>query len=150
MQRVSRLVRARRLRPAIPLTNPHNHQRARILTPAQLRQTAVFRFQKARHEKWFCSVSASTAVKWPGRRAQVVTAIVVRAFSWVPSLRGKKWLWSDGSYAGIAKTITEGMSQPKQYRSPMPPMGGVQLTPEEVSAVAAHVCSLSHQASPRR
>ena len=32
----------------------------------------------------------------------------------------------------------------------MPPMGGVQLTPEEVSAVAAHVCSLSHQASPRR
>jgi glucose/arabinose dehydrogenase len=30
-----------------------------------------------------------------------------------PSLRGKKWLWSDGSYAGIAKTITEGVAQPK-------------------------------------
>ena len=67
-----------------------------------------------------------------------------------PSLRGKKWLWSDGSYAGIAKTITEGVSQPKQYRSPMPPMGGAQLTPDEVSAVAAYVWSLSHQASPRR
>jgi glucose/arabinose dehydrogenase/mono/diheme cytochrome c family protein len=67
-----------------------------------------------------------------------------------PSLRGKKWLWSDGSYPGIAKTITEGVSQPKQYRSPMPPMGGAQLTPNEVSAVAAYVWSLSHQASPGR
>jgi glucose/arabinose dehydrogenase/cytochrome c5 len=67
-----------------------------------------------------------------------------------PSLRGKKWLWSDGSYAGIAKTITEGVSQPKQYRSPMPPMGGAQLTPDQVKAVAAYVWSLSHQASPGR
>lgn len=67
-----------------------------------------------------------------------------------PSLRGKKWLWSDGSYAGIAKTITEGVSQPKQYRSPMPPMGGAQLTPDEGSAVAAYVWSLSHQASQGR
>jgi mono/diheme cytochrome c family protein len=31
-----------------------------------------------------------------------------------PALTGKKWLWSDGSYAGIAKTVTEGVSQPKQ------------------------------------
>jgi glucose/arabinose dehydrogenase/mono/diheme cytochrome c family protein len=67
-----------------------------------------------------------------------------------PSLRGKKWLWSDGSYAGIAKTITEGVPQPKQYRSPMPPMGGAQLTPDDVLAVAAYVWSFSHQASGRR
>lgn len=65
-----------------------------------------------------------------------------------PDLTGKKWLWSDGSYAGIAKTITEGVSQPKQYRSPMPPMGGAQLTPDQVSALAAYVWSLSHRASP--
>jgi glucose/arabinose dehydrogenase/cytochrome c5 len=64
-----------------------------------------------------------------------------------PDLTGKKWLWSDGSYAGIAKTITEGVSQPKQYRSPMPPMGGAQLTPDQVSALAAYVWSLSHRAS---
>jgi mono/diheme cytochrome c family protein len=64
-----------------------------------------------------------------------------------PELAGKnkKWLWSDGSYPGIAKTITEGVSQPKQFRSPMPPLGGAQLTPEQVSAVAAYVWALSHR-----
>jgi glucose/arabinose dehydrogenase/mono/diheme cytochrome c family protein len=67
-----------------------------------------------------------------------------------PDLTGKKWLWSDGSYAGIAKTITEGVSQPKQYRSPMPPMGGAQLTPDQVSALAAYVWGLSHHPSPNR
>jgi glucose/arabinose dehydrogenase/mono/diheme cytochrome c family protein len=65
-----------------------------------------------------------------------------------PDLTGKKWLWSDGSYAGIAKTITDGVMHPKQYRSPMPPMGGAQLTPDQVSALAAYVWGLSHQATP--
>ena len=46
-----------------------------------------------------------------------------------PDLTDTKWLWSDGSPAGIAKTITEGVMQPKEYRSPMPPMGGAQLDP---------------------
>jgi glucose/arabinose dehydrogenase/mono/diheme cytochrome c family protein len=67
-----------------------------------------------------------------------------------PDLPGKKWLWSDGSYAGIKKTITEGVMQPKRYRSPMPPMGGAQLTPDQISALAAYVWSLSHHASPNR
>ena len=61
-----------------------------------------------------------------------------------PPLTGKKWLWSDGSYAGIAKTITNGVMQPKQYRSPMPAMGGAQLTSGQISALAAYVWSLSH------
>jgi glucose/arabinose dehydrogenase/mono/diheme cytochrome c family protein len=65
-----------------------------------------------------------------------------------PPLTGKKWLWSDGSYAGIAKTINDGVSQPKQYRSPMPPMGGAQLTPDQVSALAAYVWGVGHRASP--
>ena len=64
-----------------------------------------------------------------------------------PALNRKNWLWSDGSYAGIKKTIIEGVLQPKQYRSPMPAMGGAQLTPDQVSAVAAYVWSLSHRAS---
>jgi glucose/arabinose dehydrogenase/mono/diheme cytochrome c family protein len=67
-----------------------------------------------------------------------------------PPLTGKKWLWSDGSYAGIKKTIVEGVSQPKQYRSPMPPMGGAQLTPEQVSSVAAYVWGLSHRAPAKQ
>ena len=60
-----------------------------------------------------------------------------------PDLTANKWLWSDGTYTGIAKTITDGVPQPKQYRSPMPPMGGAQLTPDQVSAVAAYVWALS-------
>ena len=61
-----------------------------------------------------------------------------------PDLTSKKWLWSDGSFAGIMKSITEGVSKPKKYRSPMPPMGGAELTPEQVKALAAYVWSLSH------
>jgi hypothetical protein len=33
-----------------------------------------------------------------------------------PDLLGKKWLWSDSSYAGIAKTITDGVSNQKHER----------------------------------
>jgi mono/diheme cytochrome c family protein len=66
-----------------------------------------------------------------------------------PALSGKKLLWSDGSYAGIRKTITDGVPQPKVYRSPMPPMGGAQLTPDQVSAVAAYVWSISHSPTPK-
>jgi len=67
-----------------------------------------------------------------------------------PALTGKDWLWSDGSYAGIKKTIIEGVSQPKKYRSLMPAMGGAQLTPDQVSAVAAYLWSLSHRGSSNR
>jgi glucose/arabinose dehydrogenase/mono/diheme cytochrome c family protein len=66
-----------------------------------------------------------------------------------PALTGKEWLWSDGSFAGIKKTITEGVSQPKKYRSPMPPNGGAQLTPDQVAAVSAYVWSLSHRAQAK-
>ena len=61
-----------------------------------------------------------------------------------PDLTSKKWLWSDGSYAEILKTIREGVMHPKEYRSPMPPMGGAQLTPDQLSALAAYVRALSH------
>ena len=63
-----------------------------------------------------------------------------------PALNGNKWLWSDGSFSGISKVITDGVPQPKQYRSPMPGLGGAQLTADQVKAVAAYVWALSHQA----
>jgi glucose/arabinose dehydrogenase/mono/diheme cytochrome c family protein len=65
-----------------------------------------------------------------------------------PNLTANKWMWSDGSLAGIAKTITDGVPQPKRFRSPMPPMGGAQLTTDQVLALASYVWTLSHQPSP--
>jgi glucose/arabinose dehydrogenase len=62
-----------------------------------------------------------------------------------PDLTGSTWSWSDGSYSGIAKTITDGVAQPKNYRSPMPPKGGAQLTDDQVSALAAYIWGLSHR-----
>jgi mono/diheme cytochrome c family protein len=61
-----------------------------------------------------------------------------------PDLTAGKWTWSDGGLAGIQKTITSGVPAPKNYRSPMPPMGGAQLSPDQVSAVAAYVWALGH------
>src|SRR5580704_14751555 len=61
-----------------------------------------------------------------------------------PNLTSKKWLWSNGSYAGILKTIKDGVPNPKEYCSPMPPLGGAQLTSDQLAAVAAYVWALSH------
>jgi glucose/arabinose dehydrogenase/mono/diheme cytochrome c family protein len=63
-----------------------------------------------------------------------------------PDLTSKNWMWSDGSFAGILKVITAGVPQPKKYRSPMPPMGGAQLSDTQASALAAYVWGLSHPA----
>jgi glucose/arabinose dehydrogenase/mono/diheme cytochrome c family protein len=64
-----------------------------------------------------------------------------------PDLTGSQRLWGDGSYASIAKAITTGVPQPKKYRSPMPPMGGAQLSSDQVSALAAYVWALSHRSA---
>jgi mono/diheme cytochrome c family protein len=61
-----------------------------------------------------------------------------------PDLTHTRQRWDEGGYATIAKTVTDGVPQPKRYRSPMPPMGGAQLSADQVSAVAAYVWSLSH------
>ena len=62
-----------------------------------------------------------------------------------PDLTKGKWLWSDGSYAGITKVIQEGVPNPKEFRAPMPPMGGAELSDTQVKAVAAYVWALSHK-----
>ena len=64
-----------------------------------------------------------------------------------PNLTDAQWLWGDGSYAAIAKIITTGVPRPKQYRSPMPPMGGAALSSDQVSAVAAYIWGLSHRSA---
>jgi mono/diheme cytochrome c family protein len=62
-----------------------------------------------------------------------------------PDLTSGKWLWGDGSLSAITRTITDGVLDPKEYRSVMPPMGGAQLSPAEVSAMAAYVWALGHR-----
>ena len=37
-----------------------------------------------------------------------------------------------------------GVLQPKNYRAPMPPKGGAQLTDEQLAALAAYVWGLGH------
>jgi mono/diheme cytochrome c family protein len=65
-----------------------------------------------------------------------------------PDLTSGKWQWSDGTYQGIAATIAQGVPQPKRYRSPMPPMGGAQLSSDQLFAVSAYVWALNHRTKP--
>ena len=44
----------------------------------------------------------------------------------------------------LGDRIFHGVPKPKEYRSPMPPMGGAQLTHAQVAAVAAYVWGLGH------
>ncbi len=61
------------------------------------------------------------------------------------NLTDKEWLHSDGSYAGIVKTITAGVTADKSSNhSVMPPKGGSALNDAQIKSVAAYVWSLSN------
>jgi glucose/arabinose dehydrogenase/mono/diheme cytochrome c family protein len=60
-------------------------------------------------------------------------------------LTSGKWLWGDGSLQAIAKTINDGVPEPKKHSGAMPPQGGVALSRTGVAAVAAYVWAISHQ-----
>jgi glucose/arabinose dehydrogenase len=62
-----------------------------------------------------------------------------------PDLTSGKWLWGNGSIQSIAGAITKGVPDPKNYRSGMPPLGGGQLSPTDVLAVADYVWSLAYR-----
>jgi glucose/arabinose dehydrogenase/cytochrome c551/c552 len=61
-----------------------------------------------------------------------------------PSLASGKWEWGDGSVAAIRKTIAAGVPTPKHFSGAMPPMGGADLKPTDMDALAAYVWTLSH------
>ena len=65
-----------------------------------------------------------------------------------PSLTSGTWLWGDGSLAAITEVIGKGVPAPKQYRSPMPPMGGAQLSSDDLAAVSAYVWAVGHKPKP--
>ncbi|WP_293900128.1 c-type cytochrome [Phenylobacterium sp.] len=63
-----------------------------------------------------------------------------------PDLTSGTWMWGDGSPAALSDTIAKGVAAPKRYRSPMPPMGGAQLSPDTLAAITAYVWSVGHKA----
>jgi mono/diheme cytochrome c family protein len=62
-----------------------------------------------------------------------------------PNLTDQTWLNVDGSYESIVQVITNGVMEPKESATPMPPKGGnVALTDEQVRQLAAYVYARSH------
>jgi hypothetical protein len=43
--------------------------------------------------------------------------------------------------------VAGGVAQPKRFRSPMPAMGGAQLSSDQVMAVSAYIWALNHPAA---
>lgn len=65
-----------------------------------------------------------------------------------PSLTDSEWLWvtpGPNEYVDLQQRIKEGVPQPKSHPAPMPPMGGVTLTDDQVKALAAYVYSLTNK-----
>ena len=60
-----------------------------------------------------------------------------------PVLADADWLHIDGSYDAIRQIIQTGVPQPQQFPAPMPPMGGAQLSDEQIRSLAAYVYTLS-------
>ncbi|MEH3118666.1 MAG: hypothetical protein PGN25_14020 [Methylorubrum populi] len=62
-------------------------------------------------------------------------------------LTSGRWLWSDGSLAGIERTIANGVPEPKEHGGAMPPMDGVALSEPDLKAVAAYVWAVGHSSA---
>ena len=61
-----------------------------------------------------------------------------------PSLLDTNWLNNDGSFEGIVEVVRTGVPQPREHPGAMPPMGGAQLTEEQIQQVSAYVYAISH------
>jgi len=62
-----------------------------------------------------------------------------------PDLTSGTWLWGDGSLESLTRTIVAGVPHPKKNLGAMPPLGGTELSPADVAAVAAYVWAVGHQ-----
>ncbi|ARN83211.1 PQQ-dependent sugar dehydrogenase [Methylocystis bryophila] len=67
-----------------------------------------------------------------------------------PSLTKGRWLWSDGSLAGIEATIEKGVPHPKISLGVMPPLGGAPLTKRDLKAVSSYVWAISRAGQQNR
>jgi mono/diheme cytochrome c family protein len=61
-----------------------------------------------------------------------------------PNLTSGPWLQlTDGSFDEIRNNIVTGVPEPVEAPAPMPPMGGAQLTDQQIDDLAAYVYSIS-------
>ncbi|HEX2167260.1 MAG TPA: cytochrome c [Longimicrobiales bacterium] len=61
-----------------------------------------------------------------------------------PVLADEEWLNTDGSYDGIMNIVRTGVPEPVEHPGPMPAMGGIQLSDEQIRQVSAYVYAISH------
>jgi mono/diheme cytochrome c family protein len=62
-----------------------------------------------------------------------------------PNLTDDAWLNVDGGFESIVQVINDGVPQPKESATPMPPKGGnAGLTDEQVRQLAAYIYAQSH------
>jgi mono/diheme cytochrome c family protein len=61
-----------------------------------------------------------------------------------PPMTDTEWLNIDGSYESIMEVVRTGVPQPQEFAAPMLPMGGIQLTDDQIRQVSAYVYVLSH------
>ena len=62
-----------------------------------------------------------------------------------PNIADNTWLWVDPQqdmHTQIFNIIKNGIPEPRQAQVSMPPMGGGQLTDDQIHAIAAYVASL--------
>ena len=59
-----------------------------------------------------------------------------------PNLTDAEWINIGGTYDEIQTLVKTGVPTPKTHPSPMPPMGGGNLSEDQVKAVAAYVWAL--------
>lgn len=64
-----------------------------------------------------------------------------------PDLTDGTWIWIEAGagddLAQITNIVRQGVPQPQEFPAPMPPMGGAQLSDEQVNAVSAYVYAIS-------
>lgn len=64
-----------------------------------------------------------------------------------PNLADGQWVWVDPSEPDFQNQLVEimraGVPQPREYPAPMPPMGGVSLTDEQLESLAVYLISLN-------
>jgi mono/diheme cytochrome c family protein len=63
-----------------------------------------------------------------------------------PSLRDEKWVDIDGTPEQIQQVIRDGVQEPKELSTPMPPLGGGRFDADQIRDLTAYVYAISHSA----